>query len=108
MALRPLGGALATASAAAKVTSDGRLVITFSRLGRPDHSHYYEAWLMSSASELVALGAFQTDRHGAPAGSRHVPVPIHAFRYIDVSLQRVGAGPVHSSDSVLRAPTAPL
>ena len=106
--LRPLPGQPAAAVARVQVTSTGRIVITFTRLPPPGTGRFYEAWLMTSATKLVSMASFRPDAHGRARVQTSLPAPVGAFRYIDVSLQRAGAGPAHSGDSVLRGPTAPL
>jgi hypothetical protein len=106
--LRPLPGQPPAAVARAQLASTGRIVISFRRLPRPGAHHFYEAWLMTSATKLVPVASFRPDARGRARVETSLPAPVGAFRYIDVSLQRAGAGPAHSSDSVLRGPTAPL
>ncbi len=106
--LRPLPGQPAAAVARAQLASAGRIVISFSRLPRPGAGHFYEAWLMTSATKLVPVASFRPDARGRARVETSLPAPVGAFRYIDVSLQRTGADPAHSNDSVLRGPTAPL
>ena len=106
--LRPLPGQPAAAVARVQLASAGRIVISFRRLPRPDAHHFYEAWLMTSATKLVPVASFRPDARGRALVQTSLPAPVGAFRYIDVSLQRAGADPAHSGDSVLRGPTAPL
>ena len=106
--MRPLAGQAGGAVARVQLTSAGRVVISFTRLPRPGAGRFYEAWLMTSATRLVAVAAFRPDARGHARVDTILPAAVSAFRYIDVSLQRDGAGPAHSGDSVLRGPTAPL
>jgi Anti-sigma-K factor rskA, C-terminal len=106
--LRPLPGQPAAAVARVQLAAAGRIVISVKRLPRPDAHHFYEAWLMTSATKLVPVASFRPDAHGRALVRTSLPAPVGAFRYIDVSLQRAAAGPTHSGDSVLRGPTAPL
>jgi hypothetical protein len=106
--LRALPGQPAGAVARVQLTSAGRIVITFARLPPPGTGRFYEVWLMTSATKLVSMASFRPDAHGRARVQTSLPAPVGAFRYIDVSLQRAGAGPAHSGDSVLRGPTAPL
>jgi Anti-sigma-K factor rskA len=106
--LRPLPGQPPGAVARVQLGSAGRIVITFSRLPRPGAGRFYEAWLMTSATKLIPVASFRPNAHGSARVETSLPAPVGAFRYIDVSLQRAGAGPAHSGDSVLRGPTAPL
>jgi Anti-sigma-K factor rskA len=106
--LRPLPGQPAAATARAQLTSAGRIVISFTRLPRPGAHHFYEAWLMTSTTKLIPVASFRPDARGRARVQTTLPAPVGAYRYIDVSLQRSGASPAHSGDSVLRGPTAPL
>jgi Anti-sigma-K factor rskA len=106
--LRPLPGQPVSAIGRVQLASAGRVVISFARLPRPGAGRFYEAWLMTSATKLVPVASFLPDARGRARVETSLPAPVGAFRYIDVSLQRAGAGPAHSGDSVLRGPTAPL
>jgi Anti-sigma-K factor rskA len=106
--LRPLPGQPPAAAARVQLASPGRIVISCTGLPRPGARYFYEAWLMTSATKLIPLASFRPDARGRARVQTSLPAPVGAFRYIDVSLQRAGAGPAHSSDSVLRGPTAPL
>lgn len=106
--LRPLPGQPAAAVAHVQLASAGRIVISFRRLPRAGAGHFYEAWLMTSATKLVPVASFRPNARGRAVVETSLPAPVGAFRYIDVSLQRAGAGSAHSGDSVLRGPTAPL
>ncbi len=106
--LRPLPGQPAAAVARVQLAAAGRIVISFRRLPRPGARSFYEAWLMTSTTKLIPVASFRPDARGRARVETSLPAPVGAFRYIDVSLQRAGAGPAHSGDSVLRGPTAPL
>jgi Anti-sigma-K factor rskA len=106
--LRPLPGQPAGAIARVQLASAGRIVIASTRLPNPGAGRFYEAWLMTSATKLIPIASFLPDARGRALVETSLPAPVGAFRYIDVSLQRTGAGPAHSGDSVLRGPTAPL
>jgi len=106
--LRPLPGQPAAAVGGVQLASGGRIVISFRRLPNPGAGRFYEAWLMTSTTKLIAVASFRPDAHGSARVETSLPSPVRAFRYIDVSLQQAGASPAHSGDSVLRGPTAPL
>jgi hypothetical protein len=106
--LRPLPGQSAATGGRAQLASAGRIVISFTRLPNPGAGRFYEAWLMTSTTKLIPVASFRPDAQGRARVETTLPAPVGAFRYIDVSLQRAGAGPAHSGDSVLRGPTGPL
>ena len=105
VALTPVAGG---AQGKVTVTGGDEVILTVARLPRPDARHYFEAWLMTDATHLVALGSFRTGADGRATLQTTLPAGVHAYRYVDVSMQAVGAGPAHSSESVLRGPTAGL
>jgi Anti-sigma-K factor rskA len=106
--LRPLPGQPAASAGRAQLASTGRIVISFTRLPNPGIGSFYEAWLMTSPTKLIPVASFRPDAQGRARVETTLPAPVGAFRYLDVSLQRAGAGPAHSRDSVLRGPTGPL
>jgi hypothetical protein len=106
VALRPLTGAPGRAAGVAYVTSADQLRLDVTDLPATDSRHYYEAWLISSARRLVPLASFRVDHDGGARLQLQLPAGAASYRYIDVSLQRVGAGTALSHRSVLRGLTA--
>lgn len=76
--------------------------------GLPDSGsdHYYELWLMTDAAKTVPIASFAIGADGAARVRVPLPADPKRFRYYDISRQRVGGGTRHSTESVLRAPTA--
>ncbi len=107
LALRPITPAPPAATGVAQVLTDDRLKLVVTHLAPNLPTGYYEAWLMTSLRQLVPLAAFRVDRHGDAALELTLPAPTSSYRYLDISLQRVGAGTAHSRLSVLRGATAP-
>ncbi len=52
------------------------------------------------------LTSFRVGASGTASVTLLLPAPAGAYRYVDISLQAVGAGAAHSADSVLRGPTS--
>ncbi len=73
-----------------------------SDLPRPRPGTYYEAWLLTDTRHLAPIVAFDVDRHGHAALVLRLPQDPHHYRYLDISVQRVG-GTAHSGHSVLRS-----
>ncbi len=67
---------------------------------------YYEIWLMTDAKRTVPVASFRVDSSGEAVVRVPLPADPTAFRYFDVSRQRVGEGTGHSASSVLRGPIA--
>ena len=55
--------------------------------------------------ELVAIGTYRVGSDGRADVRFHTSANPHAYRYVDVSLERDDGNPAHSGDSILRAPT---
>ncbi|HLH66316.1 MAG TPA: anti-sigma factor [Solirubrobacteraceae bacterium] len=108
VALRALLPAYAHARVLTGLQGSGRLELVYRSMPSPGPGRYYEAWLMTSQTQLVALVSFRPPPGGSGKLVTDLPAPAAAYRYVDISLQRVGAGPQHSAVSVLRGPTAPL
>jgi hypothetical protein len=107
VALAPLGSAPTAAAGDAHLVGGDQLVLTVQHLPASRPQQYYEAWLMTSTTRLVPLASFRVGRGGQARLTLPLPAAASAYRYIDVSLQRVGAGTRHSADSVLRGATLP-
>lgn len=105
VALRPLPGTPADAAGQARISSSGRVSLAVSRLPQAGRGRYYEAWLMTSRTRLVPIASFEVDHRGSARLTVPLPAPASGYRYVDVSLQRLGAGIAHSHRSVLRGPT---
>jgi hypothetical protein len=104
VALKPLVGD-SRAGAEVRVADDGTVELDTRGLPRSGKRHYYELWLMTDAAKTVPIASFGVGGNGV--AKVRVPLPANPgkFRYYDISRQRVGGGPAHSSDSVLRGPT---
>lgn len=103
--LRALPGEPTSAVARGRLTPDGHIVLMISHLPASRPGTYYEAWLMTSTTRLVPVAAFRSGTDGRARLDVPLPAAAAAYRYIDISLQRTGAGTAHSHDSVLRGNT---
>lgn len=105
VSLRPLPGAPPTATGTATTVNQKRMLLTVRRLHPTAPGTYYEAWLMTSTTDLVPIASFDVNT----GGNAHLDVPLPAspdlYRYIDISLQHLNAGLQHSRQSVLRGPS---
>jgi anti-sigma-K factor RskA len=104
--LHALASTPARAVGIARPLSGDRLRLTVSDLPATAPGHYYEAWLMTSTTKLVALISFRVGSSGSTTLNVSLPAALRAYRYIDISLQATGGGPAHSDVSVLRGPTS--
>lgn len=104
--LTALAGAPSGATATATIDSANHAEMVIERLRPTDRGHYYELWLMTSTSRLVPVASFRVNARGDARMSLPLPAPADRYRYLDVSLQRVGGAGGISSISVLRGPTA--
>jgi anti-sigma-K factor RskA len=102
--LHGLAGGQSTERAVARMTPDGRMVLSVQRLPPTGPNSYYELWLMNSLHDLVAVASFRVGADGRAELDVPLPVAASHYRYLDISLQQSAAGPAHSGDSVLRAP----
>jgi anti-sigma-K factor RskA len=103
--LKPLPGGPRAATGAAHVSGSQTLALAVENLPRTPAGTYYEAWLMTSTTKLVALASFTVDTHGRARVQLKLPAPASSYRYIDISRQQASKGPEHSGDSVLRGAT---
>ncbi len=105
LTLRPLQPG-SGARASVRMPDPETMVLDVADLPPAGRGHYYEVWLMSSASRTVPVASFRVDAAGD--ARLRVPLPANpgAYRYFDVSRQDAAAGPAHSGESVLRGPTA--
>ncbi|MDO8188509.1 anti-sigma factor [Conexibacter sp. JD483] len=102
VALAPFGRAPAGASANARMVAPNRMRLSVEDLPPSPAGSYYEAWLLDGPGRVVPVAAFSVgpDRRAVV----EVPLPAAAdrYRFLDISLQHVGAGTAHSGDSLLR------
>jgi hypothetical protein len=103
VALHALSGTRSAARATAHLGAGGRLAFDARHLPATPAGRYYELWLMSSDTKLVAVASFIVDRHGHATLSVPLPAPATNYRYLDLSLQQAADGPQHSGHSILRA-----
>ncbi len=103
-----LDGLAPTTAASGRVTmpSPDDMVLTVSDLPRSAQGQFYELWLLND-DETVPVASFRVGDEGTATVRVPLPVDPSEYRYFDVSRQRAADGTEHSSDSVLRGPTAP-
>ena len=103
-ALAPVGTLDPAAHGSAQLVraGGGELELRIAGLAATDTRDFYEAWLMSSGSRLVALGSFRVGADGTARVRVPLGVDPRAFRYLDVSLEPADGNPGHSGASVLR------
>jgi anti-sigma-K factor RskA len=71
----------------------------------PNDDDYYEVWLLGEGG-LVSLGSFRVGEDGGAAVDLQLPVDPSRYGSYDISLEPDDGDPSHSSESVLRGPTA--
>jgi anti-sigma-K factor RskA len=103
--LRPLPGAPPNATGTATTVDQARILLTVRRLQPTAPGSYYEAWLMTSTTDLIPIASFDVTTGGNAHLDVPLPAPPRQYRYIDISLQHLNAGLQHSNQSVLRGPT---
>jgi Anti-sigma-K factor rskA len=103
--LSALPGVAPRASGRAGLTASGRMMLVIRNLPASRPGTYYEAWLMTDTTRLVPVAAFRADTDSRAQIDVPLPAPAAGYRYIDVSLQRTGAGMAHSGHWVLRGKT---
>ncbi len=101
MQLRPLS-APSDASALATMLPAGQMVVTVRHLPRSAPGTYYELWLMTNLKQLAPVSSFRVAHDGSVHLDVVLPDNPHHYAYLDISLQRIGAGTAHSSVNVLR------
>jgi anti-sigma-K factor RskA len=104
--LTPLQGAPAGSRATATITGSEHVQLSVEHLPPTGSAHYYELWLMTDTTHLASVASFHVDGHGSARLSLPLPAAPERYRYLNISLQRAGAGTNISSDSLLRGPTA--
>lgn len=82
----------------------GRMRLRILHLPRSRPGTYYELWLMTSTSDLVGVSSFRVGNGGSGELNLILPADPTHYRYLDISVQRVGGGQAISPDSVLRGP----
>lgn len=105
VALRPLAGGPTDVSGDAYLNGENKMVLVIHRLPETTPGRYYEAWLMTNIHQLVPIAAFRVNSDGGARLVLQLPAAATSYRYVDISLQSVGAGETHSALSVLRGPT---
>lgn len=94
------------AHASVRMPGPGTMVLDVADLPPAGRGHYYELWLMSSASRTVPVASFSVDSSGHAELRVPLPAAPAAYRYFDISRQSAAGGTGHSGESVLRGPTA--
>ena len=101
--LHPLPGSGAEHSqAVAYMTGGQHMLVRLARLPRTRPSAYYELWLMTSTTHLISVTSFRVGRSGGGTLEVLLPDDPAHYRYLDISVQHVGAGSEISGESVLR------
>ena len=85
----------------------GTATVRLTGLRPSRRGEFYELWLLGADGELVSLGSVRVPESGR-AELEQVPLPVapERFQYLDVSREPGDGDPRHSSESVLRGPTA--
>jgi anti-sigma-K factor RskA len=104
--LSALAGVPATAHATATILGAGRVQVAVDHLPPTDPRHYYELWLMTDTTHLVAVASFRVNGAGDANLSLPLPASPSLYRYLNISLQSAGAGTSISNQSLLRGPIA--
>jgi anti-sigma-K factor RskA len=102
--LSPLAGAPADSRATATITGSERVQLSVEHLAATDSGHYYELWLMTDTTHLVSVASFRVNSRGSARLSVPLPAAPARYRYLNISLQRAGAGTAISRQSLLRGP----
>jgi hypothetical protein len=100
--LRPLAANATRSLAVAYMPEPGQIELRIAHLPTSPPGTYYELWLMSSLRHLTPVTAFRIAPSGRAELSLRLPDDPHKYLYLDISLQRIGAGTAHSGDSILR------
>ena len=103
--LSALSGAPPSSRATATIGAADRVQLNVEHLRPTDSSHYYELWLMTDTTHLLPVASFKVNSRGAARLSLALPASPKRFRYLNISLQRKGAGGSISNVSLLRGPT---
>ncbi len=102
--LRPVSGSVGPHSLAVAYMLGGnrRMHLQVVHLPPSRRGTYYELWLMTSTRDLVSVSSFRLTGSGSGNLDLILPADPGRYRYLDISVQRVGGSPAISSDSVLR------
>ncbi len=100
--LAPLGQAAASERAVAFMPAPGQMVLRVADLPPSAPGSFYELWLMTDRRRLEPVAAFRVGDNRRAQLVLRLPDDPHRYAYLDISVQRVGAGTTHSGDSVLR------
>lgn len=100
--LRPLASNPTRSLAVAYMPQPGQIVLRIAHLPPSPPGTYYELWLMSSLRDLTPVTAFRITASGRAELNLRLPDNPDKYLYLDISVQRIGAGTAHSSDSILR------
>lgn len=100
--LAPLGPAAGSERAVAVMPAPGQMVLRVADLSPSPPGTFYELWLMTDRSRLVPVAAFRVGDNRRAQLVLRLPDDPRRYTYLDISVQRVGAGTSHSGDSVLR------
>jgi hypothetical protein len=101
--LRPLRTSI-TGAAFAELGPPDQLTLRVAHLPPSPSGTYYELWLMTNLKHLAPVASFRVGRSGHAQLTLILPNTPDAYKYLDISLQRLGTGTEHSADSVLRGP----
>ena len=107
--LEPLGEAPLRATGVADLDpqAGGTATVKLDGLRPSAGGDFYEVWLLGSDGELVSLGSVRVPESGsATLENIQLPVDPERFQFLDVSREPADGDPGHSSDSVLRGPSA--
>ena len=107
--LEPLGEAPLSATGVADLDPQAGGTATVKLEGRRPNAggDFSEVWLLGSDGELVSLGSVRVPESGsATLENIQLPVDPERFQFLDVSREPADGDPGHSSDSVLRGPSA--
>ncbi|MBV8989480.1 MAG: anti-sigma factor [Solirubrobacterales bacterium] len=100
--LRPVSAGSGSSLAVAYMPGPGQMFLRVAHLPPSPPGTYYELWLMTDLSHLAPVAAFQIGSGGSAELGLRLPDDSNRYVYLDISLQRLGAGTSHSADSVLR------
>jgi hypothetical protein len=78
------------------------MVLRVRNLPRSAPGTYYELWLMTSATHLLSVTSFRVGASGTGSLQLVLPDDPSNYRYLDISVQHLGAGVSISQDNVLR------
>ncbi len=101
--LKPVAGTASSGLAVAYMLgTGGHMRLSVKHLPRSRPGTYYELWLMTSPTDLVSVASFRIGPSGSGKLTLVLPDDPAHYRYLDISVQRVGGGQTISSRSVLR------